>query len=58
MAKNPPANSGDTGLIPGSRRALEKEMVTLPRILAWEISRTDGPMLFHGVAKALDTTSD
>ena len=26
--KNPPANAGDTGSIPGSGRSLEKEMAT------------------------------
>ena len=40
MVKNPPANAGDVGFIPGSGRdALEKEMATHPSILAGE---------FHG----------
>ena len=38
MVKNPPANSGDVGLIPGSGRSLEEEM---PRILAVRISWTE-----------------
>ena len=32
--KNPPANAGDEGLIPRSRRSLEKEMATHSTILA------------------------
>ena len=35
MIKNPPANAGDAGLIPGS--GLEKEMATHSNILAWEV---------------------
>ena len=35
--KNPPANAGDTGSIPGSGRSLEEGMATDSRILAWEI---------------------
>ena len=31
---------GDTGSIPGSERAPEKEMITQSRILAWKISWT------------------
>ena len=34
MVKNLPANAGDSGLIPGSRRSLEKEMATHSNILA------------------------
>ena len=41
--KNPPANAGDTGSIPGSRRFLEKEMATCSSIPAWEIQWTEGP---------------
>ena len=37
IVKNVPANSGDPGLIPGSGRSPEKEMVTHFGILAWEI---------------------
>ena len=31
MVKNQPANAGDAGLIPGSRRSLKKEMTTHSR---------------------------
>ena len=41
--KNPPANAGDMGLIPGLKRSLEKEMATQSSILAWEISWTEEP---------------
>ena len=37
VVKNLPANAGDTGLIPGSGRFLEKEMANYISILAWEI---------------------
>ena len=37
VLKNPPANSGDVGSIPGSRRFLGKEMATHSSILTWEI---------------------
>ena len=43
VGKNPPANAGDAGLIPGSGRSLEKERATHSSILAWEISRTEKP---------------
>ena len=38
VVKNLPAKAGDTdaGLIPVSRRSLEKEMATHSSILAWE----------------------
>ena len=35
--KNPPANAGEAGSIPGSGRFLEKEMATHFSILAWKI---------------------
>ena len=35
--KNPPANAGDKGSIPGQEDPLEKEMATHSSILAWEI---------------------
>ena len=47
--KNPPANTGDMGLIPGSGRSsgredpLEEEMVTRSSILAWRILWTEEP---------------
>ena len=44
MVKNPPANAGDLGLIPGSEKdPLEKEMVTHSSILAWKILWTEKP---------------
>ena len=39
MAKNPPANAGDMGLITGSRRS----RATHSSILAWEIPWTEEP---------------
>ena len=35
VIKNPPANAGDAGVIPGS--GLENEMATHSSILAWEV---------------------
>ena len=43
VIKNPPANIGDTGLIPGLERSLEKEMTTHSSIPAWEIPWTEEP---------------
>ena len=43
VVKNPPANAGDTGLIPGLEYPLEKEMATHSSILASEISWTEEP---------------
>ena len=43
VVKNPPANAGDLGLIPGWGRSLEKEMTTRSSILVWEIQWTDEP---------------
>ena len=43
VVKNPPANAGDTGSIPGSERSLEEEMATHSSILAWEIPWTEEP---------------
>ena len=40
VVKNSPANAGNTGLIPGLKGPLEKEMATFP---AWEITWTDEP---------------
>ena len=37
VVKNPLAYIGDTGLIPGLARSLEKEMATHSSILTWEI---------------------
>ena len=41
MVKNPPANAGDVGLIPGSGRSLEKEMATRSSIPTWKIPWTE-----------------
>ena len=41
--KNPPANAGDVGLIPGLGKPLEKEMATHASVLAWEIPWTEEP---------------
>ena len=43
VVKNPPANAGDTGSIPGSETSLEEEMATHSSILAWEIPWTEEP---------------
>ena len=40
VVKNPPANAGDAGSIPGLGRSLEKEMATHSSVLAWEIPWT------------------
>ena len=36
-------NEGDLGLIPGSERSPEKEMVTHSSVLAWRIPWTEEP---------------
>ena len=41
--KNPPANAGDVGSIPGLGRPLEKETATHSSILVWRIQRTEEP---------------
>ena len=46
VVRKPPANAedaGDKGSIPGSDDALEEEMATHSRILAWEIPWTEEP---------------
>ena len=43
MIKNPTANAGDVGSIPGLGRFLEKEMTTHSSILIWEIPGTEEP---------------
>ena len=52
--KNPPANEGEVGLIPGSGRSLEKGTATHSSILAWRIPWTEKPggLQFHGVTKS------
>ena len=41
MVKNPPADSGDMGSIPGLGRSPEEEMATHSNILAWKIPWTE-----------------
>ena len=41
MAKNLPANAGDTRAIPGSGKSLEKEMAAHSSILVWGIPRRE-----------------
>ena len=44
MEKNPPANAGDAGLIPGfGKIPLEEEMTSHSSILAWRIPWTEEP---------------
>ena len=43
MVKNPPANAGDAGSIPGWEDPLEKEMATHSSILARRIPWTEEP---------------
>ena len=43
LVKNLPANVGDAGSIPRSRRLLEEERATHFSILAWEIPWTEEP---------------
>ena len=43
VRKGSACSSGDTGLIPGSERCLEKGMATHSGILAWEIPWTEEP---------------
>ena len=43
IVKNWAANTGDTGLIPGSGRSLEKEIAMDSSALVWRISRTEKP---------------
>ena len=43
MVKNPPANAGDVGSIPGSGRSLGEGNGTHSSILAWEIPWREEP---------------
>ena len=43
VVKNPPANTGDGGSIPGWGRPLEKGMATQCSILVWRIPWTEAP---------------
>ena len=43
MVKNPPANVGDSGLIPGSGETPEEEMATHSSVLGWKLLWTKKP---------------
>ena len=43
VVKNPLANAGDVGWIPGREDPLEKQMATHSSILAWRIPWTEEP---------------
>ena len=43
VVKNSPVSAGDTGLIPGSGRSLEKETATHSSVLTWKIPQTYCP---------------
>ena len=43
VVKNPPANAGDMGSIPGLGRSPEKGSGNPPSMLAWEIPWTEEP---------------
>ena len=43
VVKNPPANAGDMGLIPGLRSSLREGMATHSSTFAWEIPWTEEP---------------
>ena len=43
VVKNLPANAGDAGSIPGSKRYPGEEMAIHSSILAWRIPRTEEP---------------
>ena len=43
VVKNPSANAGNAGSIPGQEDPLEEDMETHSSILAWKIPRTEKP---------------
>ena len=49
MVKNPPANAGDAGSIPGSGRSPGEGNGNLCSILAWGISWTEEPGGLQGM---------
>ena len=53
MVKNLPANAGDMGLTPGSRRSPGEGNGNPVRNLAWEIPWTEEPgrVTVHGIAR-------
>ena len=50
MVKNPPANVGDIGLIPGSGSSLDKEIATHSGITSWKIPWTEEPSGLQPIA--------
>ena len=57
VIKNPPANAGELGLIPGWRDPIEKKMATHSSTLAWEILWTEEPGRLQSMGlKELDMT--
>ena len=58
--KNPPANAGDVGSIPGSGRSPAEEMATHSSILAWKIPWTEEPggLQSKGLQKSQTRLSD
>ena len=61
MVKNPPANAGDVGSIPGlGRLPMEREMATHSNILAGEIPWTEDPGRLQptGLQKSLTRLSN
>ena len=60
MVKNPPANAGDVGSIPGSGRSPAEEMATHSSILAWKIPWTEEPggLQSKGLQKSQTRLSD
>ena len=54
VVKNPPANAGDAGSIPGSGRSPGEGNGNHSSILAWEIPWTEEPggATVHGVTKS------
>ena len=57
MVKNPPANEGETGSIPGQEGPLETEMATHSNILAREIPGQRSLVVYSPQGcKELDTT--
>ena len=56
MVKNPLANTGDAGSIPGLEDHLEEQMATHSSILAWEIpEKRNLEGYSHGVANESDS---
>ena len=60
MVKNPPVNTGDAGLIPGSEDPLEREVATDSSILAWRIpwAEESGGLWSMGSLKGWTRLSD